>query len=389
MKPVILLTLTNFLPGYNSGGPLRTILNLIVELGDEFDFKILTSDRDLGDNVPYAGVTTNEWVNVDGVQVYYMSPDTQNLNGISAAINSTEYDVLYLNSFFSPLASIWPLLASKLGRLPKRPIILAPRGEFSTGALRLKTLKKKLFLAAAGALRLHSDVQWQASTAHEMADIEKVMGTKVRTRITIASDLAAAQQTASSKPLSNENAVLRMVFLSRISPMKNLVFALRVIRQVKVAIQFDIYGPIEDEKHWKSCQEVISEMPQNCTVSYIGTVDPAKVVETLSEYDLFFLPTMGENYGHVIAESFLAGTPVLISNNTPWRDLKSQGIGFDLDLSEPSAFVGVIEAHSRLGPQAKAELEKRVLSYARDNVRNSADIEANRRLFLDLLPKDR
>ena len=35
------------------------------------------------------------------------------------------------------------------------------------------------------------------------------------------------------------------------------------------------------------------------------------------EYDLLFLPTKGENFGHVILESMSAGTPVLISDTTP------------------------------------------------------------------------
>ena len=45
-KPVILVFLGNYLPGFKSGGPLRTIVNLVDNLSDEFEFLIITSDRD-------------------------------------------------------------------------------------------------------------------------------------------------------------------------------------------------------------------------------------------------------------------------------------------------------------------------------------------------------
>ena len=51
--------------------------------------------------------------------------------------------------------------------------------------------------------------------------------------------------------------------------------------------------------------------------------------------DLFFLPTRGENFGHVIAEALSVGTPVLISDQTPWRKLAAVGLGHDLPLAVP------------------------------------------------------
>ena len=38
--------------------------------------------------------------------------------------------------------------------------------------------------------------------------------------------------------------------------------------------------------------------------------------------DFLILPTKGENFGHVIAESLSASLPVIISQNTPWRNLQ-------------------------------------------------------------------
>jgi glycosyltransferase involved in cell wall biosynthesis len=45
------------------------------------------------------------------------------------------------------------------------------------------------------------------------------------------------------------------------------------------------------------------------------------VREVFSRYDAFVLPTLGENVGHVIAESLSASCPVICSDETPWTDL--------------------------------------------------------------------
>jgi hypothetical protein len=69
-------------------------------------------------------------------------------------------------------------------------------------------------------------------------------------------------------------------------------------------------------------------------VNVCGAIPPDEVVERLAGYDLMILPTGGENYGHAIVDSFVAGTPVMISDQTPWRDLESHRAGIDLPLSE-------------------------------------------------------
>ena len=42
----ILIIMGRYLPGYKDGGPVRSIKNLTDFLGKEYNFKILTCDRD-------------------------------------------------------------------------------------------------------------------------------------------------------------------------------------------------------------------------------------------------------------------------------------------------------------------------------------------------------
>jgi len=103
LKPTILTFVGYYLPGYKSGGPVRTIANMVDHLGDELDFRIVTSDRDAMDAEPYAEVTVEKWNQVGNAQVYYISPKRRSLPGIADLIQHTTYDVLYLNSFFKIL----------------------------------------------------------------------------------------------------------------------------------------------------------------------------------------------------------------------------------------------------------------------------------------------
>ena len=163
--------------------------------------------------------------------------------------------------------------------------------------------------------------------------------------------------------------------------MKNLDYALRVLAEVKVSLDFSIYGPQEDKAYWEKCQLLIAKLPANIQVFYKGSVDHQEVVNTLAHYDLFFLPTLGENFGHVIHEALRAGVPILLSDQTPWLDLEKKGVGWSLPLNTPSGFVQAIENVAKWDEKTKRNVAERVLAYADETGNNAQAIEQNLMLF--------
>jgi hypothetical protein len=99
-KPIILTFVGHYLPGYKAGGILRTTVNRVDYLCDEFEFWIVTRDRDLGEDKPYPDVKLNQWQQVDNAMVYYLQPKQITVKDILNLILSTPHYVLYLNSFF-------------------------------------------------------------------------------------------------------------------------------------------------------------------------------------------------------------------------------------------------------------------------------------------------
>ena len=347
MKKTILIFIASYLPGFKIGGPLQSILNLTDHLGDKFNFRIVCSDRDLGDSTPYENIQTNKWIPIKNSFVLYIPPDHLNIKYISKILKETPHDILYLNSFFNFKFSIIPLLARKLNSSLNSRILIAPRGEFSHGALSLKKIKKKLFISISYLIGIHRNLTWQASSEYEKLDIlsaVKSMALDIR----IAPNLPRCSEKFLDSYTREPGAPLKVVFLSRISPKKNLLFACEILSKVKTNIEFYIHGPIEDKNYWLQCLELLKKLPSNVIFEYKGPVSSEDVLSTLVKYDLFFLPTLGENYGHVIAEAFLAGLPVLISDQTPWRDLKELGVGLDLPLNKKDSFVEYIEKLSVL-----------------------------------------
>ena len=142
-----------------------------------------------------------------------------------------------------------------------------------------------------------------------------------------------------------------------------------------------IYGPREDTKYWTECEALIAGLPSNVRVEYAGEVEHSDVTNALSQHDLFFFPTRGENYGHVIQEALVAGLPVLISDQTPWRELEQRGVGWALPLADPAAFARIIDAVTTWDDKRWQEVRENAMAYAREKMHDKNALNANLAVF--------
>ena len=378
----ILTFVPNYFPGYKSGGIARTILNTTDWLGTEFKFLIATRDRDLGSSTAYPDIALGTWNAMGHADVRYLAPSELSMASLSEFINATEYDLLHLNSFFDPVFTIKVLMLLRLGRINPPAVLLSPRGEFVAGPLALKYPKKKLYIELSRLLHFYGRITWHASSPHEVEGIAAVMKLPL-TSVRVAIDLPVKRSHREARPADTaaHGDGLRIVFLSRMTREKNLDGALRILHDVKSKVLFDIIGPQEDARYWSECEALIKSLPPNVQATYLGPISPEQVFDTLSRYDIFLFPSRGENYGHVIAESISVGTRVLVSQFTPWRDLESEGLGWDLDLVTPRRFVEVIEGTAAESPTDKSVARDRARTSALARLSNPGALEENRALF--------
>ena len=374
-KPNVLILTPYYLPGYKAGGPIRSLANLVTSLKDQFEFTIITLDHDMDDTVPYLSLPNSNITTISGACVRYLRYYELNFKTLRAILNNTDHDILYLNSLFCINFTIKPLLLSKLGLITKKPIILAPRGELSPGGLKIKTLKKRIYLAASRLSWFYKKLSWQASNEIEAQQIKRHFGNRVA--IKIAPNIFLKDQKPPKTKTKTPN-VLKLIYISRITPKKNILFALKLLMHVKGKVIFDIYGPIEDKYYWKKCQKIIERLPENIVVTYKGPVEQYQVTDVLSQYDLFILPTLGENFGHVILESLNAGTPVLISNQTPWP--KSIP-GCTLPLNKHAIWIQVLEEFCQYNQNSLNALRQKAMQTAQQHKQSYQIIEKHKELL--------
>ncbi len=325
------------MPGYKAGGPIRSCYNLVLVLKNSYDVYVLTTDTDHGETTPYKNIETGKWLSsvlLPGAQIYYLEKKTVNRQKIKVAIQNCQADFVYLNMLFSPLLVMYPLWLKRMGLVTSK-LIVAPRGSLYDSALAVKKYKKMPFLSLYKNMGIRKMATFHATNNREKSAIEKYFpGGKVVT----ANNLPNLYQPAFIT-VKKQTGSLKCIFISRIVPIKNLLFLLDILKEVKGNLGLTIVGPAEDEAYWKLCQDKIEELPKNIVVEYLGAQDNDKLFQLINVHHLFILPSAGENFGHAIFEAFLAGRPVLISDQTPWLQLKDKQVGWDLPLNNPSLFV--------------------------------------------------
>lgn len=338
-----------FTPGFKAGGPITSVANFVRQLKGKLDIFVFTTDTDLGDQSPYVGVSSDQWTKADGFSVYYSSRNSLSRQKIQSMIRKVSPDVVFLNSMYSLYFTIIPLLVRQEGGRSYR-IILSPRGMLRGSALSIKPLKKRVFLALCRVAGMAKKVEFLATDDQEVNDVRKVFGKNAF--VSKIGNLPAPQPSFVVPPAKEKGAV-RLIFVGRIHPIKNLLFLLVALDSCKTSVDLSIVGPMEDPEYWAQCQQRISKMSDRVRINYYDSIDQHSVLSLLQEHHAFVLPTTGENFGHAIFEALSAGRPVLISDQTPWRKLEEQSAGWDLPIMQTEPFTRVID---RLGDMDDTEL---------------------------------
>ena len=363
MKKILIL-MGRYLPGHKDGGPLRTIVNLTDTLGDKYDFRIACFDRDHGDNNPYPTIKHNEWNKVGKASVWYVNKNKFTYKLIRFLSN--DVDLVYCCGFYESYG-YKTLILNKLNKLHHIPICVAPMGVFSQGALMQKSFKKKLFINFLKSMHLFKKITWSVTSELEANDLKNTIGND--SKYVIAEDLPRHNVLGMDVSNLQNN---RIIYLSRISPKKNLIGAIKALSSIKTKVLFDIYGPKEDEKYWEKCEIELKKLPNNVVWNYCGDVDSDKVQEIFQKYNLFLFPTLGENYGHVIFESLSAGCVPIISDQTPWNAIEEKGAGFVVKLTNDMlSFSKTIDDFFSLDLKMRKKYSSNAVEFANKKVAES------------------
>lgn len=320
-----------FFPGKKYGGPPVSIDNFCT-LMKEHNCYIVTRDHDLFESERYSNISTG-WNNRGNCKVMYLNDNSYNKYTFEQIIRKINPDIMYLQGLFQQC--VFPCL--QLAKKHQIKVLLAPRGELCAGAFNMKKYKKLPYIELLRIMGLIKNVHFQSTSDEETEAIKTILNCSSE-RIHRLDNIPSIPKKTYQRPNKIQGKG-RFIFLGRIHPKKNLLSAIKYFNAVDGKATFDIYGSIEDEAYWQECQAAIKALPKNVKCTYKGLVPHDQVHEVFSQYDAFLFPTLSENYGHVITESLLVGTPVIISDRTPWNDVEDNNAGFVCKLNDNERFV--------------------------------------------------
>ncbi|MBK8510766.1 MAG: glycosyltransferase [Saprospiraceae bacterium] len=338
MRSILILT-DWYSPAYFAGGPIQSTQNLVGNISKYFQVWIYTSAFDLGEKRMMQNIQANTWVSKSPtLMIYYQSLKSPGASVYNKIIQTTIPDIVYLNSMFSK-HFVLDYLRIRYSKDKYRKVILAPRGMLKQSALNKKWFKKGVFLHLARLFGLYHGIQFHATNQTEKNEILRFFP---RANVLVLDNLPPAilVRPPNLNKLSHR---LKLCFVGRIHPIKNLQFLLEVLQVVKSNITLSIVGQAEDKIYDMVCHQLVNALPQNISVNFLGGLPHDQINAILGDHHLFILPTLGENYGHAIIEALSVGRPVLISDQTPWKNLKDYNAGWEFPLSDKQAWINAIE----------------------------------------------
>jgi len=374
-KKKLLIFIDWYKPGYKAGGPIRSISNLTATLGDKLDIHIITRDTDYLETTPYTIIESNKWNIIDSTKVYYLSNNNINRANIKKLIQEVNPELVYCNSLYSPYFTLIPIYLAKKLNIQS---VLAIRGMLSEGSLGVKSHKKKLFLLVTKTIGLFKKCTFHATTIDEKKAIQNTFGKQ--TPIIIAQNLPEKKNIPFQEKEKEVNH-LRIVNIGRVAPEKNTLYALEVLKEITSNILFDIYGPIYDQGYWDKCKVIISQLPKNVVVNYKGVLPHKDLDGVLKNYQVFFSPSTGENFGHSIIEAMINSCIPIISDQTPWVKLEEKNIGFDLPLNAPLLFAKKIDQLALMDKSTLNKISYKTHQFAKKTINDHELIKKYTILF--------
>ena len=363
-----------FFPGSQAGGPIQSLISFMKNSSDSF--YVITRNTDLNCTIPYSNIQSDSWQASfqANIQVYYLNENSLTEDFILKIYDEINPERIYLNSMWSPKFTLLPLKVCRKNGLSAR-VFLAPRGMLKPAAFKQKGFKKKLFLLLTQINKLYSNITWHATSEIEKQEIlQKFPNAKIRIAQNISNAKISVRKKESTSPF-------RILTVGRISPEKGYYEALEAIRKWRPnkLVNWDIVGLEENQELLNSIKQFAKES-SSIQIQLHGHKNPDELKSFYENAQLFFLPSRGENYGHAIAEAISNGIPIVISDQTPWKNLEENFAGKSSSLN-PKNLIECLDFFLNLKANEYQTWSEGASTYAKFHVNSSETLALNSVLF--------
>lgn len=349
------------------GGPSQAAIEMVTALRQrQVDAAILTTNDDCESLL--TDLPTGRWTTYKGVPVLAFprwSPPIGALRefafspGLSAWLpkHIRNFDLLHVHALFS-FPSTMAMVQSRQARVP---YLLRTIGQLSPWSLARSKARKQLMLRLVENRNIESARFLHFTTSLERDECFMALGQSLPSLVSplgVRLPLLIPQR-------SERSDGLRLVFLSRLHPKKQLEVLLRALAQLQLvspqtAWQLDIAGT-GDPAYVASLKDLAQLLNVAPRCRWLGHVQGEAKTSLLQEADWFVLPSAAENFGIAVVEALAAGTPVIVTPQVAVADLIDRAGAGLICSGDPSALCQLLLQHSH-GPSPAMRLSARSLA---------------------------
>lgn len=152
----------------------------------------------------------------------------------------------------------------------------------------------------------------------------------------------------------SHDGILRLGFLGRLHPRKQVHNLLQGAALSKIPdLEINIIGK-GDDAYEQFLRNEAKRLGIADRVKFLGFLNGREKFEQLARLDGLFVPSDMENFGMIIPEALIVGTPVMSSLGTPWQTLNKERCGWWADASPQSIADVIFDLSSRTPDELKA-----------------------------------
>lgn len=262
---------------------------------------------------------------IENCTIHYIDHGLENLfkskRQFMSLLYSIKPDIVHVNSCWEPLSSFTVFWAKHKGY----PVVITPHGMLEPWVLAKNHWKKKvpaLLLYQRRALKIAD-----ALIATAESEQKNLVALGYNKSVLLVPNGVVADGVELKKNWTPTHTLLYMGLLRPNKGAGVLLDALNLIKDKLVGYKVIVAGP-DTEGYLVELKNKCQEYSLQNIVSFPGGVFGDDKWKLYHNADLFVLPTLNENFGIVIAEALLCGTPVVTCKGAPWQCLVSEHCGW-------------------------------------------------------------
>ncbi|MDE5810766.1 MAG: glycosyltransferase [Muribaculaceae bacterium] len=259
---------------------------------------------------------------VDTVPCDYFTPLSLSKN-LRNAMRSVPADILHTNGLWMHINHLTAVEA----RRRRIPFVLSPHGMLYGAALSRSAWKKHLMsnlwfrrdISSADAIHATCNAEAQSITDFGYRGHIEVIPNAVVQPAYVA-DIRAARSYDFDGPTFG--------FLGRLHPRKGIELLINAYAKAEVPGSRLIIMGSGDIGYQRQLRSIVSSLKLENSVVFTGHIDGREKFEHLASLTALFVPSDFENFGMIVPEALMAGTPVVAADTTPWQMLEQHNCGW-------------------------------------------------------------